>query len=518
MACGHELSAKLNGPKRALTCVLNARLISLITDLCRAAETILAQRSIEAPLMLVRGDGSLVTAEFAKARPIETILSGPAASIIGAGHLTGVDDVIVSDIGGTTTDIGVLSGGRPAISQEGAIVGGHRTMVEAVEMFTHGLGGDSEIQLDLRAHPPRVTIGPRRVMPLSRLAVDEPDLVHRTLDGRGFPYREYHTTFARARERFDDAGRGSTLSDREAALLERLRAGWIPVDQAVRSSLDGSALRTLVGRGLITLAGFTPTDAALVLGCFDQNDSGGHLETALAADLAPAFAAGDREAAAKAADLMAEANDSRGEPVRANGKALCQWVIDSLVRRSAEAVLAAILHRDGFDPALATSALAVASLDRHRGATAVGIGADLPLVGLGASAATYYPAVAELLRTAGIVPRHAEVANAVGAVVGRVRISRQATLSQPSKGQYRVHLPGIDDRGDLQPAVEAAEAELRRLVTADAAAAGADEISLEVDVATTTATIEGREVFVEGTVTVTGSGRPRLGGADRASA
>ncbi|MGI9595962.1 MAG: hydantoinase/oxoprolinase N-terminal domain-containing protein, partial [Acidimicrobiales bacterium] len=106
VACGHELSAKLNGPKRALTCLLNAKLIGLIAELCQAAETILAERNITAPLMIVRGDGSLVSASFAKNRPIETILSGPAASLIGAGHLTGAPDIVVSDIGGTTTDVG----------------------------------------------------------------------------------------------------------------------------------------------------------------------------------------------------------------------------------------------------------------------------------------------------------------------------------------------------------------------------------------------------------------------------
>ncbi|HLS18532.1 MAG TPA: hydantoinase/oxoprolinase N-terminal domain-containing protein, partial [Paracoccaceae bacterium] len=70
VTCGHDLSAALNGPKRALTAVLNARLIGMIAGLIAAAESMLSARGINAPLMLVRGDGSLVAGDFARARPI----------------------------------------------------------------------------------------------------------------------------------------------------------------------------------------------------------------------------------------------------------------------------------------------------------------------------------------------------------------------------------------------------------------------------------------------------------------
>src|SRR5690606_9164098 len=132
-------------PRRAVTAALNARLTGMIAGLIAGAEAMLAARGIRAPLMLVRGDGSLVAAGFARARPIETILSGPAASLVGAAHLTGLSDAVVSDIGGTTTDIGLLGASRPAVAAEGASVGGYRTMVQAVDMSTHGLGGDSEV-------------------------------------------------------------------------------------------------------------------------------------------------------------------------------------------------------------------------------------------------------------------------------------------------------------------------------------------------------------------------------------
>lgn len=77
VTCSHELSSKLGGPRRALTTLLNARLVSMIDRLIGACEGFLRKRGIEALLMVVRGDGALIAAAEARLRPIETILSGP---------------------------------------------------------------------------------------------------------------------------------------------------------------------------------------------------------------------------------------------------------------------------------------------------------------------------------------------------------------------------------------------------------------------------------------------------------
>src|SRR5690606_13466978 len=181
VTCSHELSAGLNGPRRALTAVLNARLIGMIDGLISACEAHMAARGISAPLMVVRGDGALVSAGLARERPIETILSGPAASIAGASWLTGEREALVSDIGGTTTDVCLLQDGRPKIDPLGARVGSYRTMVEAVAMRTTGLGGDSEVHL-VEGLRTGLRLGPRRLIPVSLAARDWPDLVHHALD------------------------------------------------------------------------------------------------------------------------------------------------------------------------------------------------------------------------------------------------------------------------------------------------------------------------------------------------
>ena len=486
VACSHELSAKLNAPRRALTCLLNAKLIGLIDDLHQATRTILAARGIDAPLMIVRGDGSLVSADFAVDRPIETILSGPAASLIGAGHLSDATDVLVSDIGGTTTDVGVLRNGRPTVSTDGATVGGHKTMVEAVQMFTSGLGGDSEVQLDPPSATAALLIGPRRVTPLALLAALEPDLVERTLAARTYPFRENDIMFATA---VSPTGH-EPASARERQILDAIGDGWAPVDEVAGSNLELSALRALVASGRVRLAGFTPTDAAHVLGL--------HTEWNV-------------DAAARAADLMAAASDGSGSPVRTDGTAVAHWVIDTLIRRSAEAVLSATLAVDEFAPDSIDTELVQRALDGHCGVTGLRIAPSLPVLGLGASAPTYYPAVADLLGVDGLIPDHAEVANAVGAAVGRVRVTRMATVSQPTKGQFRIHLPDAGpDLGNLEPTLDRAVSLLSDHVARLADEAGAENVVLETDVARKTAMVEGREVFVEATVTVTGAGDPRL--------
>src|SRR4029079_1232541 len=122
--------------------------ISRISMLIEAVHRVMMELGIRSPLMVVKGDGTLALAERVAKRPIETVLSGPAASLVGARWLCGLDDFVMSDMGGTTTDTGILIAGRPKITGEGAELGGWRTMVKAIAVKTIGLGGDSEITID----------------------------------------------------------------------------------------------------------------------------------------------------------------------------------------------------------------------------------------------------------------------------------------------------------------------------------------------------------------------------------
>ena len=142
VTCGYELATSLDAPRRAVTVAFNASLVPFIHQLIRAVQEILAEHEIQAPVMVVKGDGSLVTAEIALHRPVETVLSGPAASVVGASFLSSAESAIVADMGGTTTDIAIVTGGQPAISTEATLIGDWRPMIEAIRVFSLGLGGD----------------------------------------------------------------------------------------------------------------------------------------------------------------------------------------------------------------------------------------------------------------------------------------------------------------------------------------------------------------------------------------
>jgi N-methylhydantoinase A/oxoprolinase/acetone carboxylase beta subunit len=260
VTCACELSSKLDAPRRALTATLNARLTPQIRHLIEALSRVLALESIDAPLMIVKGDGSLMKADLALEYPVETILSGPAASVVGAGFLTGLEDFVVCDMGGTTTDIAVVAGGRPVVRAEGALVGDWRTMVEAVDVRTSGLGGDSEVYFDRHL---RLAVGPRKALPLSLMAQSFPESLKtlRTLAGLA-RIPEYATQFA---FRTPDGAAPVYLEPLERRLFDSLQAEPCPVSSLVRNPSGLKALRHLANAGLATLAAFTPSDAMHVL-------------------------------------------------------------------------------------------------------------------------------------------------------------------------------------------------------------------------------------------------------------
>ena len=493
VTCSHELSAKVGGPKRGLTALLNARLIGLIDRLITSAGQIMADRGIVAPLMVVRGDGALVSAEFARLRPIETILSGPAASLVGAAWLTGRADAVISDIGGTTTDIAILSGGKPRLDPQGARVGGWRTMVEAVGMTTHGLGGDSQVHLAPLGLKTRILLGPRRVMPVSLLACDHAAMVHETLDRQLGCDRpgDLDGRFLVAHDQSRPGSRPAGLAANEIQILDALADGARPAGEVLRTRLLRTAVKRLVSRGLVIVSALTPSDAAHVLGI--------HTEW-------------DRGAAEKAGRLFARARGNDGKPVAPGPSPLARRIVDTLVRRSAELVLDAAFAEDGFEVAEPSrSFLAQAALERHSGLLRPRLELAAPLIGLGASAPTYYPAVAELVGAENAVPEHADVANAVGAVVGRVRIARSVTITCPADGRFRAHFPdGAEDFTGFDEARAAAEAALDAAARAAAAEAGAAEVHVTLATDIRDATIEGKPMLVEATVTATATGRPRL--------
>ena len=492
VTCSHELTARLNGPRRALTAVLNARLIGLIGRLIAASESLLALRGINAPLMVVRGDGALVSAEFARIRPIETILSGPAASIVGAVWLTKAQNAIVSDIGGTTTDVAVLRDGHPTIDADGAMVGGHRTMVEAVAMRTSGLGGDSEVCLLETGLVARLHLAAKRRVPLALLAMDWPDLVHAVLDAQLAQERPSETAGQFVLPVLRLGRNLSGLSERERGLIDRLGKDAMALAELIRARVEIAALDRLVARGLVQIAGFTPSDAAHVMG----------MQTGW-----------DRAAAEKGARLFARQRNGAGEVIAADAQVMSRRVIAQLTKQTCEILLETAFAEDGLEhpEKLARHVLAVLGMQRHNGAARVSVGLALPLIGLGASAPIYYGDVAKKLGCQAILPEHAGVANAIGAVVGQVRQKVRVALTCPAEGRYRVHLAtGPQDFADLAAALGVAEAAASQAARAGAVLAGAGDMQVALTRSLNRVLVEGREVLVDAEVEALAFGRPAI--------
>ena len=491
VTCSHELTSQLDGPRRALTCVLNARLIPLIDGLIGATTRFLEAKKIKAPVMVVRGDGALIAADVARERPIETILSGPAATLVGAAFMTGSRDALVSDIGGTTTDIAVMRNGAPRLDPLGARVGPYQTMVQAVAMRTIGLGGDSEVRLVEEGMRVTLELGPRRAMPISLLAIDHRAMVHAALE------RQMRAEVARPSDaRFvvpmpvTDAARAG-LSPAEAALLDKIEGQPKAVEDIVETRAESGALNRLVTNGLVLMSSLTPSDAAHILNIHDGWDSA---------------------AARLAGELMVRRRGAKGEVLFETPEAVAEAIIARLVRRSAEALMDVALDEDGFKlDHPSRHPLMVAALEKKSGVASIRFDFNLPIVGLGASAPTYYPMVGKLLESEVVLPEHSDVANALGAVVGHVRITGESVILSPGPGRFRVHGP-VDkhDFTDLEAAAEAAIAGLKADLAKRAEAAGADDIDIVLDRKDVSAFADGQEIFVESRIVAAATGRPRL--------
>jgi N-methylhydantoinase A/oxoprolinase/acetone carboxylase beta subunit len=450
VTCGHDLTTRLNSVRRATTVALNARLVPLLRELIGTLRHTLAERHLSAPLMVVKGDGSLVRAEWALRRPIETILSGPAASAVGAWHLSGLSPQPVApgpqdgglwavDIGGTTTDIAALRGGRPRLSAEGAQVGRWRTMVEAVDVHTVGLGGDSHVRLDASRS---LLVGPQRVIPLSLLASQHPEVVEDLRMQAVVPPRdEVMAQFLVVRRQ-----PARRLEDEEAALMQRLARGPASLASIVRQARYGALvlrrIEQLVAERLVLRAGFTPTDALHALGRLDLWDG---------------------EAAGLGAQILAA-------QARLPIMDFCQQVVEGVSHRAAAALVTKVLSDEAHLPHWDQEPTASLLLERALGdgdGPEQGLACDLrlryPLVAIGAPVEAYMPRVAERLHTRLIIPHHAEVANAVGAVAGGV-VQRQRVLITPLEPggavdfAVRLHLPdGVRDFHDVEMAVAYAQ-------------------------------------------------------------
>ncbi|MDI9616141.1 MAG: hydantoinase/oxoprolinase family protein [Methanothrix sp.] len=168
---GHRVSGRLNFPRRAATTLLTLATRDHYRRFAEQAERAMRERGIKAPIYILKADGGTLPLEKSLDRPVETIFSGPAASVMGVMALTpeGQTSVVI-DIGGTTTDLALILSGKPLLSSKGAKIEDMLTHVRAFAVRSMGIGGDSVV----RVSNGKITVGPDRAGPAFALGGPEP--------------------------------------------------------------------------------------------------------------------------------------------------------------------------------------------------------------------------------------------------------------------------------------------------------------------------------------------------------
>jgi len=446
---GHHLTSQLGVPERSVTAVLNARLLPIISDFLDGVERSLKERGVEATILVFKGDGTLMNIEKARERPVETILSGPAASLMGGKLLCKEENFIVVDIGGTSTDIAYLDDGFPRISKEGATVGHWRTRVRAIDIWTVGLGGDSHVISDQRGN---FKIGPERVIPLAVASSSYPQIKERmnaTSETNFYLHVERGT---------------AKLSAKEKAVYEFVKAHPICTLEEIRlGNSDVYTYRDVVkhlkDRGFLQMTGLTATDFMHVQGHFNRFDT---------------------EAARLGVQFMANwGHKPFEEYVRSFQEEFITRVGEEIMRK-------VVLDESGDMPeGQGFNYLLRAMVNGNQGSSIRSrTGLDRPLVGIGAPTHIYMPPLEERMNVKVLMPKNHDVGNAVGAVCSQISETVTAQVFPNMDNVYFVLGPfgSPVTYGHVEQAISAARRQAEEYVRNRVYEAGAENIRVRSDV------------------------------------
>lgn len=457
-----DLANKLNFIERGATAVLNARLLPVISEFVSAVGRTLEERDMDIPVMILRSDGSLMSKESSQDKPVETILSGPAASVIGGRNMADCRDCLIIDTGGTTTDISIVEAGEPVMA-DSIRIGGWRTQVRGVFIDTYGLGGDSRVYND----KDNIAIAPNRVVPLCILADQHPEVIddlEALVAGERKSVYPMHEFLYILKEPKDD----SEYTDEEKRLLDTLSDGPVMLGDP-RIDIYRLKSQRLEEEGILMRAGLTPTDVMHVKGDFtDFNVHASELGVRhFANSLHPTKDRKEREAAFwKVCDQIYALVKRKMHHYIMN--ALMEYRY-SKIMRSCDTELMDKLIDQYWDDAIGGNQNPLYNL---------GFEVDAVLVGIGAPTHLFLPDVAKALGTECVIPENAEVACAVGAATSDISVEVVVKVDPIYDGgglrEYKVRSTSGDTAFTYyEPAVEFAKERAREAAVAEARRRGA---------------------------------------------
>jgi N-methylhydantoinase A/oxoprolinase/acetone carboxylase beta subunit len=384
--CSHQVSGHPGMRARAATACLHAKLMPLMISFLSSIKISMLNAGLNCPVTIICGNGKGAGLDTAVRRAAITMASGPAATAR-FGCTAGEPTALIVDVGGTTTDVCMIRDGHPVLSDEGCRIGQWKTHVEAIDMYTAAGGGDSHVicssdydcsleQGGGCTQRPKIRLEATRVQPLC-MAEDIPDPEQWL--GCGLRNAVVLPVESLSDEVVSEDEILFCLREHGPANLETLTQ-----QTGLSGILLEKRLERLAYLQQVRMAGFTPTDALHVLGKLDigSKEQAEHGARALAASL-------DMSIEALCLQVVAEAE-----------KTIEGIILDYLGRKVWQDVEAAPF---------------LSSMDNELFSLRVAV--KVPIIGIGAAARCFLPAVAERLHTTVRFPEHYEVGNAVGAAL-----------------------------------------------------------------------------------------------------
>jgi N-methylhydantoinase A/oxoprolinase/acetone carboxylase beta subunit len=417
--CAYHMFSDLNAIKRGAGAFLNARLIPLIEEFLAAVKDVMKKRNLDAPIYIVRSDGTLMNEAFTRKYPVETLLCGPAASALGGAFLADVSDGLILDIGGTTTDVAIIRNHALKSVPDGISIGSWQTFVKGMYVDTFGLGGDTAVHVEQH----NLVLENYRVMPVCMVAAQYPQLKQRILKESSYEAYSWVVPY----EGFlliKPLDESLDYTENERMLCRALGEGPLLLEEAAKAyGADLYTMKTkrLEQEGVILRFGLTPTDMMHVRGDYREYDV---------------------ESAAAAIDWLARYLDIKQEVLL---DAIFQKVTRRLYRNLVRILLenGSALYEKGVPDAVMEWIDQTYDPDAFDGIVPT-LSSNMTLIGVGAPTHVFLPTVAEKLHASCILPENAKVANALGTLAGRVSCTKRAELnfSQEKGIGYEIFLDG----------------------------------------------------------------------------